>query len=65
MVRTHINSKYKTTIYNTRHMRMDLLRRMKRISLKTARSYTIDMILNSALAIGLSSIEQQNRELLK
>jgi len=61
MVRTFISAKFKTTSYNTRHMRVDLLKRMRRLSLRTGREQTIDMILNSALEIGIRIMERGQR----
>ena len=45
-----------TTIYNTRHMPITLLKRMKRLA-KQHKGHTVETILTQALKLGLDRIE--------
>src|SRR3990167_10214336 len=51
MQKTATQSRYKHTSYNTRHLRLDLLNRLKEIACKLGD--TVEGTLNRALAIGV------------
>ena len=57
--RTQVSPKYQTVVYTTKHMRLDLLDRVRVLAAR--RRETCESIINRLLEIGLPILEREAR----